>query len=219
MVEGRDCVHIERSRGPEEEQLQELRTMLRNNGPRGVTPIAERLEDIQRRIQAGVTDLAQRAQMVFLTIVTDGLPTTPFSGHSTDADKNQMIQALRFLSAASVQLVIRLCTDDEETIRFYNRIDEELELPLDILDDMVGEAKELAQRGNDWFAYTPVINRMREAGTLCKILDTLDERPLCPLEVRRLAGLLIGSQQPLDSLSDRQFINEIARLSAKAPLV
>lgn len=28
-------------------------------------------------------------------------------------------------------------------VKYYNRIDEELELPLDILDDLTGEAKEL----------------------------------------------------------------------------
>jgi len=220
MVEGRDCVHIERSHGPEEEQLEELRTMLRNNGPRGVTPISERLEDIRGRIQASVSDLAQRAQMVFLTIVTDGLPTTPFSGQSTVAERNHMVQVMRSLCAMlPVQLVIRLCTDDQETISFYNSIDEESELPLDILDDMSGEAGELAKHGNDWFTYTPVIHRMREAGTLAKILDTLDERPLNRIEARRLAVLLSGSQQSLDNLSDRQFINEMAKIVAKVPLV
>lgn len=194
--------------------------MLRNNGPRGVTPISERLEDIRGRIQASVSDLAQRAQMVFLTIVTDGLPTTPFSGQSTVAERNHMVQVMRSLCAMlPVQLVIRLCTDDQETISFYNSIDEESELPLDILDDMSGEAGELAKHGNDWFTYTPVIHRMREAGTLAKILDTLDERPLNRIEARRLAVLLSGSQQSLDNLSDRQFINEMAKIVAKVPLV
>jgi hypothetical protein len=219
LVEGFDCVHIERG-GSEDAQLERLRTMLRNNGPRGVTPIAERLQDIHVRIQAGVSILAQRAQMVFVTIVTDGLPTTPFSGESSAADRHQMVQAMRSLCAMlPVQLVVRLCTNEALTIAFYNHVDEEFELPLDILDDLSGESEEIAKHGNDWFAYTPVIHRMREAGTLSKILDTLDERPLNPMEVRRLAELLSGVSQSLEHLSDRRFINEMTKIVAKAPLV
>lgn len=220
MVDGRDCIRIERSRGPEEDQLEKLRAMLRNNGPRGVTPIAERLEDIRGRIQANLGDLAQRSQMVFLTIVTDGLPTTRFSGESTAADQHHMVQVLRNICATlPVQLVIRLCTDDAQTISFYNRIDEEYELPLDILDDMTSEAQEIAQHGNSWFAYTPVIHRIREAGTLCKVLDALDERPLNKFESQNLATLLSGSQQTLNGLSDREFVDEMHKVADSAPLV
>jgi len=220
MQEGRDYVHIDRNHGPETSQLEELRALLANNGPRGVTPITARLEDIRCRTQAEFAALSQKRQMVFLTIVTDGLPTTQFSGDSTPQDKKVMMEAMRSLCASlPLQLVIRLCTDEEETIQFYNEIDEELELPLDILDDLSGEARELASHRNDWFAYTPVLHRVREAGTLCKILDAVDERPLSPAEARQLAELLCGVREPLTRLSDREFINEIKSAVAKTPLV
>mmetsp|Transcript_137972 Transcript_137972/g.349565 ORF Transcript_137972/g.349565 Transcript_137972/m.349565 type:complete len:399 (+) Transcript_137972:66-1262(+) len=220
MVEGRDCIHIDRSHGPETSQLQELRELLMNNGPRGVTPISERLEDIRRRIQADFSALAQARQMIFLTIVTDGLPTSPSSGQSGPADRKVMIEMMRSLCASlPVQLVIRLCTDEEQTIDFYNNIDEELELPLDILDDISGEAREVAKHGNDWFAYTPVLHRIREAGTLSKMLDAIDERPLSVLEVQQFAELLCGSQRPLAGLGKRQFVNEIQEIVAQTPLV
>lgn len=220
MVEGRDCVHIDRHHGPEANQLPELRELLANNGPRGVTPITERLEDIRRRIQADFSALSQARQMIFLTIVTDGLPTSPHSGQSDPADKKNMIETMRSLCATlPLQLVIRLCTDEEATIKFYNDIDEELELPLDILDDISGEAKEVASHGNDWFAYTPVLHRIREAGTLSKILDAIDERPLSALEAQQLAELLCGSQRPLAGLSKREFLKEVKQIVARAPLV
>merc|ERR1712060_261424 len=103
--------------------------------------------------------------------------------------------------------------------KFYNKIDEELELPLDILDDMVSEAQELASCGNDWFAYTPVLHRIREAGTLSSLLDAMDERQLTTAEVRELAELLSGAPQPLEDLSTREFIDEMKRIVASAPLV
>merc|ERR1711981_1062724 len=107
-----------------------------------------------------------------------------------------MVAKLRQLgSALPLQLVIRLCTDDKSTIEFYNNIDEELEFPLDILDDISSEATEVAiVSRNNWFAYTPLLHRVREAGTLCKVLDSIDERPLRPQEVRYLAGLLSNSK-------------------------
>lgn len=220
MIEGRDCIRIDRSLGPEMHQVEQLRKLLDYNGPRGVTPITDRLEDIRCRVQAKFSALAQAQQMIFLTIVTDGLPTSSLSGESTPADKKVMVEAMRSLCATlPVQLVIRLCTNEEETISFYNNIDEELELPLDILDDMSGEAVEVAKRGNDWFAYTPVLHRIREAGTLSKILDDIDERPLNETEVQRLAELLCGSQKPLVGLGKTQFLNEVKNMVSRMPPV
>mmetsp|Transcript_75922 Transcript_75922/g.246373 ORF Transcript_75922/g.246373 Transcript_75922/m.246373 type:complete len:409 (-) Transcript_75922:316-1542(-) len=222
MQEGRDCLHIDRSLGDVAAQLQQLSTLLRNNGPRGVTPLVARLDEIHQRVYAEAPGLAQRGQLVFLTIVTDGLPTSPYSGTSTDADKQSFISTLRNLCAnLPLQLVIRLCTDDKATVEFYNDVDEELELPLDILDDIVGEAQEVASHGNDWFAYTPTLHRIREAGTLCKMLDAIDERKLTKLEVRQLAEALCGASggASLAGLTDRQFVREIKRLVVQAPLV
>mmetsp|Transcript_64596 Transcript_64596/g.167974 ORF Transcript_64596/g.167974 Transcript_64596/m.167974 type:complete len:390 (+) Transcript_64596:51-1220(+) len=220
IVVGRDCVCMEKSNGSEEEQLHELRDMLKGNGPCGVTPISERLEEIRSVIQAGVSGLAQRAQMVSLILVTDGLPTPWFSGESTLADKNHMVDMMRSLCASlPVLLVIRLFTQDAETVNFYNSIRERLAVSWDILDNLECEAQELAKRGDGWFAYTPVIHRMREAGTCAIGLNAEDGRPLSPAQVRRLAGLLSGSRRSLDHLSDRDFINEMTRIVAAAPLV
>merc|ERR1711972_1018527 len=102
-----------------------------------------------------------------------------------------MVDQLRSLgSVLPLQLVIRLCTDDKSTIDFYNTIDQELEFPLDIIDDIVSEAQEVAyENQNNWFGYTSLLHRVREAGTLCKVLDSIDERSLTPSEVRYLATL------------------------------
>jgi len=195
--------------------------MLRNNSPRGVTPLTERLEEIFLRVKKEANALRERRQMVFITIATDGLPTSSTSGDSKPIDQQRLIDQMRCLcSALPIQLVIRLCTDDKKTIDFYNGIDEELEFPLDILDDIASEAQEVARgHRNNWFAYSPLLHRVREAGTLCKVLDSIDEKTLNAQEIRYLAELLSGSTTPLHTLSDRDFINELQQLVAKTPLV
>merc|ERR1712151_1215293 len=87
-------------------------------------------------------------------------------------------------------IVIRLATDEDSTVNYYNQIDGELELPLDILDDLKGEAIEVYDSGNGWFAYTPLIHRIREGGTMERLFDLLDERPLMPNEIANFLELL-----------------------------
>jgi hypothetical protein len=215
--EGKDYVCIDRSAGDDSEQMRSLDRLLKNNGPRGVTPISERLEEIRLRLHAEAEELAQRQQMVYLTIATDGLPTSPWSGQSTSKDQEHMVSALRRLCAElPVQLVIRLCTDEESTVQFYNKIDDELELPLDILDDFASEAKEITDKGNGFFAYTPLLHRIREAGTLCKLLDNLDEAQFTPRDVRKMVELLSNDCTPMRAGTDREFIQHVEKMIASA---
>jgi hypothetical protein len=219
--EGRDYVRIDRTAGDKSSQLASLQTMMQNNGPRGTTPIADRLDEIFQRVSMQTSELAQKGQCVFLTIATDGLPTSAGSGDSTPSDKQHLVERLRYHGGTlPLQLVVRLCTDETSIVDFYNDLDRELELPLDILDDIASEGGEIAcEKKNNWFAYSPLLHRLREAGTLCKVLDSIDEGTLSPQEVRHFAELLAGSPKPLTDLSDRAFINEIKQLVEARPHV
>jgi hypothetical protein len=213
--EGRDFVSVDRSFGDDSGQMRSLHTLLRNNGPRGVTPIADRLEEIRLRLHDQAEELARRQQMVFLTIATDGLPTSAWSGQSTAEDQEQMVFALRRLGAElPVQLVIRLCTDDDSTVQFYNKIDDELEWPLDVLDDFASEAKEILGKGNGWFTYTPLLHRIREAGTLCKLLDDLDEKRFTPRDARKMVELLSNDSTLMSAGTDKEFIKKVEKMIA-----
>jgi len=213
--EGRDFVCVDKSAADDSGQMRSLDRLLKNNGPRGVTPIAERLEEIRLRLHAEAEELARRQQMVFLTIATDGLPTSPWSGHSTAEDQEQMVAALRRLGAElPVQLVIRLCTDDDSTVQFYNKIDDELEWPLDVLDDFVSEAKEISGKGNGWFTYTPLLHRIREAGTLCKLLDDLDETRFTPRDTRKMVELLSNDSTLMRVETAQEFIKHVQKMIA-----
>ena len=187
IQEGRDFVTI--AVDGDRAQLQTLQTMLRRNGPHGTTPLAARLRDLKRRFQGQ----AQHGR-VMLSVVTDGVPTSDGFG----TGKDDFVQQLReFATGLNAFVVIRLATDDDSVVSYYNRIDEELELPLDILDDLKGEAQELHACGNGWFAYTPILHRIREGGSLQKIFDLLDERALGVAEISVLLELLLrGPEDP-----------------------
>ena len=58
-----------------------------------------------------------------------------------------------------VWVVIRLCTDDDKIVDYWNNIDSQLELEMDILDDLFGEAAEV-QSANPWLTYAEPMHRL-----------------------------------------------------------
>ena len=85
--------------------------------------------------------------------------------------------------------MLRLCTDDEQTVNDWNEIDENLEAPIDILDDFHGEAQEV-KKHNPWLTYGEPLHRIREWGVHMKEFDFLDERLLSKEEMRRFCEML-----------------------------
>jgi len=196
VQEGRDFVRINRGSEPVASSLESLRRMLDGTQPGGVTPLRDRLEEIYRRIQAQQMELANNGQRVVLVIATDGLPTSSSSGTSTAVHKQQLVEILNRLGfELSVFLVVRLCTDDDDVVEYYNKVDEELELPLEVIDDLQSEAKEIRNQGNRWLTYSPMLHKIREGGTFVKLLDVLDERRLTPTEVSVFVQLLLRREQ------------------------
>ena len=106
--------------------------------------------------------LRQNGQKAVIVIATDGLPTeTNVNGH--EKNKELFVKAMRSLEGLPIWIVIRLCTDDEHVVNFYNDLDEQLELSLEVLDDFESEALEVYEH-NKWLNYTLPIHRLREAG-------------------------------------------------------
>jgi len=104
-----------------------------------------------------------------------------------------MVSELRALSVHfGVQLVIRLCTDDNDVVDFFGKLDAETELSMDVLDDFKSEAQEVRRCGNGWLTYAPAVHTVREGGTCIKLLDLLDERALNVHETAALVELLFG---------------------------
>lgn len=158
--------------------------------PQGPTPLAERMTDIRHMLEDLAPKLGRNGQKATIVVATDGLPTDSY-GSSTPEAAREFVQILRSLQSFPVWLVIRLCTDDEDTRRFYNSLDEELELPLEVVDDHVAEAKEVC-KFNNWLNYALPLHRTRELGYQHRLFDLLDERPLNKDEAKEFFELLFG---------------------------
>ena len=50
---------------------------------------------------------------------------------------------MRPLELLPVWVVIRLCTDEDKMVNYWNGIDNEIELNMDVIDDPLGEAEEI----------------------------------------------------------------------------
>jgi len=174
-------------------QIASLQTMLDRINPHGGTPLAARVREIEARTRTENACLHEQGQHVVLVIVTDGLPTA--QGRSPQAARQDLMTSLRqIMTSLPIKVVIRLCTDEDDVTEFWNEVEQDLELPLDVLDDPMGEAEELHRNGNGWFAYTLALHRVREGGTQVKVFDLVDERRLTQHEVALLTHYLL--QEP-----------------------
>ena len=105
------------------------------------TPLAAATTRIYLSILPKLQALMKNQQQACVVIATDGKPTD-----------NGFQEALKQLQTLPVWVVIRLCTDDEEVVDYYNGLDAKLEAPLEVLDDLRGEAREVCTL-NRWITY------------------------------------------------------------------
>jgi hypothetical protein len=111
--------------------------------------------------------------------------------------------ALRRLQQFPVWIVVRLCTDEPSVLAYYENLDAQLELSLEVLDDFESEAKEV-YRYNPWLTYSLVLHRCREMGFSNRLMDLLDERRFTVDEMLTFARLLLlGGKKTLpDPMAD-----------------
>mmetsp|Transcript_43249 Transcript_43249/g.43945 ORF Transcript_43249/g.43945 Transcript_43249/m.43945 type:complete len:382 (-) Transcript_43249:259-1404(-) len=204
-------------RGPEhiQEDLRVALDTMYEVSPSGCTPLSERVREIGVTVESMKDQLFSKGHKVAIVLATDGLPTDRY-GHSSSNTRFEFKQALRLLEGLPLWVVIRLCTDDDEVVDFYNNIDNELELSIDVLDDFVAEAKEVYEH-NKWLNYALPLHRMREMGFYHKLFDLIDERSLTRDELINFFYLLYGADV-LDSLPDPQvdwdrFLDRIAQVT------
>ena len=132
--------------------------------PGGRTPLCMHIKDVIQKIKIIAPELNSRGQKACLMIATDG--------EATDGD---IMEAMAPLQDLPVYVVIRLCTDDAKVLGYWNEIDKNLELQLDVLDDLSGEAKEVSHH-NGWLTHGEPLQRLREFGSSSSELDMLDEQ-------------------------------------------
>jgi hypothetical protein len=154
-----------------------LREALRE-GPSGGTPLCYHIDQIAKCVQSVAMQLRQSGQKAVLVIATDG-----------ESSDGKLSVALKALERLPIFVVVRLCTDDEKIVNYWNNIDADLELDLDVLDDLGSEAQEVGGF-NDWLNYAQPLHRMREFGITIKEFDLLDERTLSISEMYHFIKLM-----------------------------
>jgi hypothetical protein len=151
--------------------------------PGGRTPLAETTERIVDKILTIAPSLLASGEKACVVIATDGKP-----------DNEAAFQrAVERLLKLPVWLVFRLCTNDELVIDYYNELDGQLEAGVEVIDDMYGEALEIAQAGNSWLTYGPPMQVAREFGMKDQIFDLVDQTKLLPSQIKMLCEAILGT--------------------------
>jgi hypothetical protein len=190
------------------------RTTMKNAAPSGVTPLGDHVRQIRDNVMAMREQLIPNGQKVTVILATDGLPTDHY-GVSSSRVRAEFEESLRSLEGLPVWVVIRLCTDEDNVTDYYNELDSQLELSLEVLDDFLGEAKEVYEH-NKWLNYALPIHRIREMGFHHRLFDLLDERKLTLDEVREFLIFLFG-QDRFDGVPDHHvefeaFVKNLERM-------
>jgi len=164
-----------------EVDAEQLKGMLQRTHPNGTTPLTEAVMKIASMLDPHAARMRADGQSVAVLICTDGLPN----------DKKSFVQAMRLLQTLPVWCVVRLCTDDDSVVEYWNDLDRALEAPLEVLDDVRGEAQEVYSL-NPWLTYGPPLHAARLFGLPEKLFDALDEHRLVPSQIKAFCELLFG---------------------------
>ena len=194
------------------EGLEIFLKILDEEGPGGQTPLCEQIKQVVASIQRIEDDLRRAGQKACVIVATDGEPT--------DGD---LVEAMRPLQQLPVWLVVRICSDDEAIVTFWNNIDEDLEIDMDVLDDIQSEAEEI-RAVNSFLYYNQPLHQLREFGSAMKELDLIDEAMLSSEQMSAVCSMLLCDSKddpklPLPELDFGQFISQLKAMLAKRPVI
>lgn len=156
--------------GPKDDGQNLMRALTAfEQSPGGGTPLCRHIHEVVAQIRSMEYALRASGQKAVLVIATDG--------ESSDGD---IAMAMRPLQSLPVWVVIRLCTDDNKICDYWNNIDGQLELEMDVLDDLFGESEEVST-ANPWLTYGEPLHRLREFGITLKEVSTTHQTPALTL--------------------------------------
>jgi hypothetical protein len=183
-------------------------TILDMNNIRGNTPLDVITKKIRQSLHNFVNDSNYKSMPICYNIITDGDPN----------NKNLFEYELKKLSNNyNIFLTVNLCTDNDNTIEYYNDLDKKIgnELGgLDVIDDIKGEQLEIMKAGNNFFTYSNDIHICRMAGCNFFVADLLDEEKLSIHHATTLVKQLLNNPDDIPHWTDRKnYIKTISKLN------
>eukprot|EP01035_Chromulina_nebulosa_P021818 gene21818-28236_t len=179
-----------------------------DRSPSGGTPLCRHISEIVQQIRAFESQLRANGQKACVIICTDG--------ESSDGD---IAEAMKPLCTLPVWVVVRLCTDEEKIVDYWNNTDNAIELDMDVLDDLHGEAEEVYAL-NSWLTYGQPLHHLREFGFNIKEFDLLDEKKLDLEQIRVVCSIILGGRlddYPHPEVDLRGFIAEVTKRNKALP--
>ena len=178
LLNGASPMKIGASAFDDETNIRRLNDVFDGSGPDGQTPLCRHVSEVCQQLQDLAPLLAAGGKKATVVIATDG-----------EASDGDVSIAMRPLHHLPCQVTIRLCTNDANVTGYWDNVDKNLELRLDIIDDLVGEAKEV-NTYNSWLTYGEPLQRIREFGVHIKEFDLIDEKKLSADNMRNLLSIL-----------------------------
>jgi hypothetical protein len=176
------------------EDLDVAQKIIQATKPSGqCTPLTETIRNARDNIIPKLlrtTDDTDGKRIV-LVIATDGVLADVDEGIEAEAHAEaEFIETLASLKNFPVWIVVRLCTDNDKVVDYWNNLNLD-GVAIDVLDDYVSEAKEVYAH-NKWLNYGLPLHRLREMGFYDDVFDLLDERPLTRKEIIDFCTILLG---------------------------
>lgn len=158
----------------------------------GNTPLCDRLNKIYNHIIKN-----DNRKNISIVIWTDG--------ESSDGDVSKILKKLCNLG---VSITVRLCTDQRKIIDYYNDLDNDREIKLDVIDDLIGESEEIHHK-NPWLVYFELLHLFRDRDGVHKICDKLDESKFSISDIHTFCVNVLGIENLPDSNEFEEFINHL----------
>ncbi len=151
--------------------------------PNGATPLCRHIFEITQEIRSMEAKLLREQQLVHVTIATDG-----------EASDGDIYEALRPLTMLPVKILIRLCTSEEKVVNFWNKVKEDIENRIDVLDDLRSQSVQVSHH-NSSLTYGEPIHRMREFGMSTNLFQIMDSVELSPEYFSTFCELIYGKEK------------------------
>jgi len=191
-------------------ELATFKEAIKTVGPQGSTPLTEAIMSVVTMVEPVQHELRRRGERVTVIIATDGLPN----------NRATFLRAMQMLQTLPVWVVVRLCTDDDSVVEYWNDLDTKLEAPLEVLDDVMGEANEVWGH-NPFVTYAPALHLARLFGLESKLYDALDETRLLPSQIKELIEDIIGCGElpEPEIVGPKKFAGAVRDALGEAPML